>query len=472
VEGFQQTTSQGETRILKNDMNCPFCEAKTINTGIEQMEHCVISCMLQSPSLAIDAALKILKPSDFSTGPAGLLFGVITQFQSEGKDVDPMTITGYLYDKGMIETVGGPAFVSDVYTQAPNPLHIKHYAEKVLDASKRRQLYQIAHQMAHHALGTSDSEGDWRDEILPLMRLADGALMDGAVDEIRPLKAVAGKYLDFVNAGAGSIDPPVTTGIKRLDQLFLGGIRREYIIIGGRQGHGKTLLAMQLAGHLANAGRRGYVVGYEMADLQILMRDIAREARIPVSHVMGREPFTGHEPVKASQTICAMMEKWDIHYTDSPYITLDSVAAHARSLHRVKPLDFIVVDYLQLIPRKGPKTMRADQMVEELSKQLSRLQKELNCTVISPVQLNDDGLIRDARSILDAPQAFIRIEMKTEENELGESIASNTGRLRVLKNRFGVSDKSCPVFRNGNYQCFEDREEDPPKEAKRPTRRF
>jgi len=456
-------------------MTCPFCTQQPANTaGIEKSEQCVISCMLQNPRLAIDAALQILKPTDFSNGACGLLFRIIAEFQADGRDVDPVTITAYLYDKNMVDTVGGPAFVSEVYTVAPNPGHIKHYAGQVLDASKRRQLLQIAQEMARHASGAVEAEGDWRDAILPLMRQADGTLMDGAVDEIRPLRAVAGKYLDFIDNGAGEVDPPVTTGIKALDKLLLGGTRREYILIGGRQGHGKTLLSMQLAGHLANAGRRGYVVGYEMADLQILMRDIAREARLPVSHVMGREPFVVGEAQKTSRTIAHLMEKWDVHYTDSPYITLDSVAAHARSLHRVKPLDFIVVDYLQLIPRKGAaKNLRSDQVIEELSKQLGRLQKELNCTLIAPVQLNDDGLIRDARSILDAPQVFIRIEMNTEESEDGgDDIVTNTGRLKVLKNRFGVVNKSCPVFRNGNYQCFEDREEEPIRPQPQRGRRF
>lgn len=460
---IRQPSSKAEATVLKADMKCPFCSPSQSTGNVEEMEHCVLSCMLQSPQFAIDSALQFLKASDFSSPAAGLLFGVIVQFQADGKDVDLITITGYLYDKNMVDSIGGPAFVSDVYTKAPNPAHIKNYAQKVLNASKRRQLFQIAQKIAAHAQGTPETEsGDWRDEILPLMRQADGALMDGAVDEIRPLKAVAGKYLDFIDKGAGTIDPPVSTGIRKLDAMLNGGIRREYIIIGGRQGHGKTLLSMQLAGHLANAGRRGYVVGYEMADLQILMRDIAREARIPVSHVMGREEFCGNEAPKTSKMIMKMMADWDIHYTDSPYITLDSVAAHARTLHRVKPLDFIVIDYLQLIPRKGGKTARDDQMITELSKQISCLQKELKCTVIAPVQLNDDGLIRDARAILDAPQCFIRIEMTTDENDLGESVVSNSGRLRVLKNRFGVSDRSCPVLRNGEFQCFEDRDEDPP----------
>ena len=152
-------------------MKCPFCSPSQSTGNVEEMEHCVLSCMLQSPQFAIDSALQFLKASDFSSPAAGLLFGVIVQFQADGKDVDLMTITGYLYDKNMVDSIGGQAVVSDVYTKAPNPAHIKNYAQKVLDASKRRKLFQIAQKIAAHAQGTPEAEsGDWRDEILPLMR--------------------------------------------------------------------------------------------------------------------------------------------------------------------------------------------------------------------------------------------------------------------------------------------------------------
>lgn len=443
--------------ILKT---CPWCEPGVTLPGSGEMDRAVLSCMMQAPATAVDAALQLLTAADFYTPAAGTLFDVICRRYAAGEPVDAMALTAYLYDRGMIEGLGGPLFVTECYTAATLTNHVRHYAEAVATASKRRQMARLASELACAAIHGSQDSDDWRDAAMPLMRRADALLVDGTASEVIPLKEVATRYLDYVDSNPGGIDPPVRTGINRLDSLLTGGIRREYTLIGGRQGHGKTLLAMQLAGKLAAAGRRGYVVGYEMSALQILMRDIARETRVPVTHVMGREPFEGMEVQQVTRGISRMVEGWDVWYTDSPYVTLEGVAAHARSLHRQKPLDFIVIDYLQLVPMKRARgnQERSDEILKDISVQAERLRKELGCTLIAPVQLNDDGLIRDARGILDAPQAFIRIEMEEAAGEDGAIQSGDNGFLRVLKNRFGITNRACPVFRNGNYQCFEDRE--------------
>lgn len=432
------------------------------------MERCVLSCMMQAPENSVDAALQIVKADDFQNPACGLLFDLLCRRFAAGEPLEPVAVLGHLYEKGMVDKIGGPAFVSEVFVASPNAGHVKHYAGHVLTASKRRQMARIASDLARAALVAGEGE-DWRDAVYPLMRKADEILMDGKANEVIPVKEVALKYLDYCDTNPGGIDPAVKTGIRGLDDLLTGGIRREYILIGGRQGHGKTLLAMQLAGKLANDGRRGYVVGYEMSAMQILMRDIARETRTPVTHVMGREPWEGMEIQAVTRGISRMVEGWEVFYTDSPYITLDSIAAHARTLHRQKPLDFIVIDYLQLVPMKRAGKERSDEILVEISKQAERLRKELGCTLIAPVQLNDDGLIRDARGILDAPQAFIRIEMEEVENGEGAMQSGDNGFLKVLKNRFGTANRACPVFRNGAYQCFEDREHTPA--PKQPSRR-
>lgn len=452
---------------------CHFCDPSTPPPGDARMDMSVISCMMQAPASAVDAAAQILKPDDFLTEACGLLFDVITRQYSAGEPVEPVAIMGYLYEKGLIEKLGGPAFVSECYTAATSPENVKFYAAAVLDASKRRQMAHIASEMARVAvLGDSAAtDGGWREAMMPLMRRADAALMDGQADELIPLKQVAFQYSDHCdNNTLKGVDAAVPTGIKGVDEIMEGGIRREYILIGGRQGHGKTLLAMQFAGVLANAGRRGLVIGYEMTALQILMRDIARESRTPLSHVMGRVPFEGMEIQTVTRSIARLMEGWDVHYTQSPYITLESVAAHARTLHRHKPLDFLVIDYLQLIPRKGGKE-RSDEILVTLSNQVERLRKELGCTLIAPVQLQDQGLIRDARGILDAPQVFIRIEMEELDGEDGCKESGDNGTLKFMKNRFGSSNRSCPVYRNGTYQAFEDREPQRRTESAKPSRR-
>jgi len=129
-----------------------------------------------------------------------------------------------------------------------------------------------------------------------------------------------------------------------------------------------------------------------------------------------------------------------------------------------------VIDYLQLVPVAQRSGERADQMLKTISETAERLRKELGCTLIAPVQLNDDGMIRDARAILDAPQVFLRIDMDVHESEDGNEETADTGRIKILKNRFGASNRSVAVRRNGALQRFEDDDDPPRRKQEKPQK--
>lgn len=444
-------------------------EAKPL-PGDLNVEQALIGCLLNDPDTQVAEALRIVSAKDFYFPGTGLIFDTIVRRHEKGDSVDLVTLVSHYYETGVIPNQFSPAFVSECYTACSNPSFTKHYAAQVLEASKKRQIIRIAAELGA-AASQGNAEDDWRDLCLNALRKADSALMDSEGNDLIHIKEVGGQYADACEKDVmEGIDPAIPTGIRKLDELLEGGVRREYILIGGKQGHGKSLLAMQMAGELAKTDRRGLVIGYDMSALQVFMRDLAREARIPLSQVMGRTKIEGQGVFQALTRGIGKLSEWDVYYTTSPYVTFETAAAHARSLHRQKRLDFIVLDYLQRVPMARGKE-RADEALVSLSNKVDKLQKELGCTLIAPVQLNDDGLIREARGILDAPQLFIRIEMDEKENSDGVMEAGDDGWFRLIKNRFGNTNKRIPVFRNGVYQTFEDREYTPaPKETKRNNR--
>ena len=434
-------------------------EAKPLPGDIN-IDKSILSCMMNEPAKAVPVAVGIVKASDFSSETCGILFDILVRRFDLGEELDPISILSYLIDKNQAEAVGGAGFISEVYTTCLDASKIKSYCNTCLDYSKRRQVILEAGKLSRVAYGEVGESDDWRENAGAVIQKIDAAMTGGKASEIVHVKSVVLDYSEKMEAGMKeNLDPAVPCGIGKLDSALDGGLRREYYLIGGRQGHGKTLLAMQFAGALANDGRRGLIVGYEMTALQMLMRDVAREGGIAVSQVMGRVGIEGSAVFqKLTRTLGKIGTNWDVHYIENPHITLESVASHAKSLHRIKPLDFLVIDYLQLIPRNRSSKKRDDEILVDLSNQCERLRKEIGCTLIAPVQLNDDGLIRDARGILDAPQVFLRIEMEETENEHGDMEAGDNGFLRILKARFGASNRKIPVFRNGQYQRFEDRE--------------
>lgn len=433
--------------------------------GSEEADLAVVSCMMQAPDATIPIAADILRPSDFLTTHAAFLFQFILSRHNSGHPVDPVSVIVALDDPEKLQLAGGAAKISEAYTAAAAPTAVKSYCQTVKDAATLRAVARVASQIEAVAYDRPD---DWREQTLTLVSSIDTTLTEVTARKTVAYRDVATEYLDrAIEQEEKDLDPAVSTGIDALDELLDGGIRREYVLIGGKQGGGKTLLAMQIAGNMANSGRRGFVVGYEMQPLQLVMRDLSRESGVPLSIVTGRakeKRDSGHLR-DLMQTIERTSQAWDVHYATDSYLTVEGIASQARALHRIKPLDFIVVDYLQLVPRHTMGRERSDEALKSISEKLQALRRTLNCTLIAPVQLNDDGEVRDARALQDAPETVLKIVMDPVDDD-ADADSPDLGIIKITKARWGQVGRSCRVVRNGPNQRFEDSDEDMPSKNK------
>jgi replicative DNA helicase len=78
---------------------------------------------------------------------------------------------------------------------------------------------------------------------------------------------------------------PVPTGFDQVDRLIGGGLRRtELVLLGGAQGIGKTITALQMARNLAlNEATYSFYVSYEHSEVHLLNRLICQESIDPTS---------------------------------------------------------------------------------------------------------------------------------------------------------------------------------------------
>jgi replicative DNA helicase len=425
--------------------------------GSEEADFAVLSCMMQSPNQAIPIAADMLRASDFATMHAAYMFELILMRHGGGHPVDPASLMVALDDPNKVQMAGGAAKLLEAFTAAELPTAVKSYCETVKDASTLRTVARLAGQIETVAYAKPD---DWRQQAQQMMGQIDNAMTDVNTTKSISHYDVIMEYTErCIDDCEGELDPAVTTGIKALDELMDGGTRREFILIGGKQGGGKTLLGMQMAGHLANAGRRGLVIGLEMSPLQLVMRDIAREAQVPLPVVTGRnrDRKTGHID-DMRKTVIRTAQTWDVHYSLDSYITIEGIASLARSLHRVKPLDFILLDYIQLVTRAGNGKERSDEILKTIAEKLQALRRSLGCTLIVPTQLNDEGEVRDSRALQDAPETVLKIVMDARPNDADKD-DPDLGIIKITKARWGRVGSSCRVERNGMYQRFQDSDE-------------
>jgi replicative DNA helicase len=78
---------------------------------------------------------------------------------------------------------------------------------------------------------------------------------------------------------------PVPTGFDQIDRMIGGGLRRsELVLLGGAQGIGKTICALQMARNLAlNEGLYSFYISYEHTEAHLLNRLLCMESIDPTS---------------------------------------------------------------------------------------------------------------------------------------------------------------------------------------------
>ncbi len=158
-------------------------------------------------------------------------------------------------------------------------------------------------------------------------------------------------------------------------------------MLAGRPAMGKSLLALQLARHVATAKhRRVLYASLEMSDSETAQRHLAVQSGVdPDRLALGQLRAEDWTPLltAAGQTVGV-----PFHLLDDGDLSLLRLRAQARQIAvRDHDLALIVVDYLQLMRAQPPTGSRVED-VSEFSRGLKRLARELCCPVIAVAQLS------------------------------------------------------------------------------------
>jgi replicative DNA helicase len=214
--------------------------------------------------------------------------------------------------------------------------------------------------------------------------VAEQRATTGLVEASDLVKASLEKLEELYNNSAAITGVP--SGFEELDGMTAGFQPGEMTILAARPSMGKTALSLNIA--MNAALREDKKVAYfsvEMAKESVMMRMLASEARIPMSHLRVGQLDERAWP-KLIHTAAKMSEA-PIFIDDTSGISPFEIRAKARRLKAKHGLDMIMIDYLQLMGLKQKMDSR-EREVSEISKTLKAIAKELQVPVIALAQLN------------------------------------------------------------------------------------
>ncbi|MBU8546279.1 MULTISPECIES: replicative DNA helicase [Roseomonadaceae] len=367
-----------------------------------EAEQALLGALLAN-NKAYERVSEFLAADHFADAVHGRIFTAIQRRIEAGQLADAVTLRAEFEHSGLLDDVGGPAYLGQLLTAMVGIINAGEYGRVIHDAWLRRQLLDLGEVMVNRAFG-ADSDLDGKLQ----MESAEQALFDlsragesggGFVSFERALStAVQHAEKAFSNPGGVAGLP---TGLRDVDAK-LGGLHpSDLLILAGRPGMGKTALAVKLAFGAAravlrearekdpNAIPRGGVAIFslEMSCDQLATRLLSEESRISGDRI--RRGEISQRDFDKFLEVSRELQALPLYIDDTPAITISALRTRCRRLQRTKGLNLIIVDYLQLMrPAAGSKPENRVQEISQITQGLKAIAKELSVPVIALSQLS------------------------------------------------------------------------------------
>ena len=351
-----------------------------------EAEESVLGSMMLSTD-AITDVVEILDSEDFYRSANGKIYATLRGLYARGEPVDIITSVEALRRDALLDEVGGPLYLRDLVDQVPTPASAGHYAQIVAKAALRRRLISAAADIMDLAYGATEDADQVADEAE--QRIYDVARRDDHEDYavLRDLVNQAMVDLESIQ-NRESAYTGLATGFTDLDQLTSGLQPGNLVVVAARPGIGKSSLAMNMARNVAVNGHAVAMFSLEMSRMEIGMRLLCAEARVPWDRIRNKRvgPDDWQRVVHAAETL----HDAPMSIVDAGNVNIVDIRAKARRMRSgSQGLKLIIVDYLQLMT--SPQARRPDnrqQEVAEISRNLKLLAKELDVPVVALSQLN------------------------------------------------------------------------------------
>jgi replicative DNA helicase len=347
-------------------------------------EESVIGSLLID-DLGFSKIASILQPEHFYMEANRLVFEIAKQLFTRQQPINQITIAHELETIDKLESVGGRAYLAKVINVVPTSLHIKHYANLVRRTATMRTLITAAEDI-------SDIGFDNNPDIENALNRAEDIIYNIRSDQpsrdFVPLRETLTPYLESSSTDmSDGENQPINSGFNLLDDLLGGFQRSDMIVIAARPSVGKSMFALNVAINAATNNNNVAIFSLEMGREQIATRMLSTQGRINM-HSLRMRRLSSSDENRLVDAI-GRLSDLSIFIDDSPIQAVAEMRGKARRLQLEYGLDFIVIDYMQLVTtNKGNRDTNRAQEVSEISRQIKAMARDLRVPVIAISQLS------------------------------------------------------------------------------------
>ena len=427
-----------------------------------EAEQSVLGAILLD-SQFLDRIAEILpNPDYFYLANHRLIYAVMLEMFTLGQPIDFVTVLDNLKKDSDFEENTAKTYLLQLAQIVPSIKNAQTYAYIVRDNYDVRTLITTARDIIEDASsGTNDAAMLLDSAEQRIFDIRQGKNMQG-LQRINETIIETFDRLDALNSDENQLYQGIPTGIYDLDETITGLNRSDLILLAARPGMGKTSFALNIARHVAVKEKRKVAFfSLEMTKEQLTARLLSTEAMVGgVKLRIGK--LADDEWIRLVEA-GDILSKTEIYFDDTPGITVPEMKA---KLRRLKNVDLVVIDYLQLMSG-GRRIDNRVQEISEITRNLKIMAKEINVPVLTLSQLSRASEqrsdhrpllsdLRDSGSIeqdADIVLFLYRNDYYRDGENVDEDFDKNSGECIIAKNRHGET-RTVPLHWQGEFMRF------------------
>ena len=214
-----------------------------------EAERSILGALLLDEDAVIQV-VESLRPEHFYSQHHGRIYRAIYDLFDRREPADVVTVTDELRKAGVLEEVGGAAYLADLVNSVPTSAHATYYSEIVRECAARRRLISVAARISELGYEEGAKSFDLLDQAeRELFSIAERHFERDFVSIGQTLEVVFDQ-LDELHKSTGSLRG-VPTGFPSLDEKLAGLQDSNLVILAARPSVGKTSLATNIAQYAA-----------------------------------------------------------------------------------------------------------------------------------------------------------------------------------------------------------------------------
>lgn len=347
------------------------------------LEEAVLGAMLNE-NKCLSLVIGIVFQEVFYKEVHQLIFKAILNLYDSNKSVDVLTVIEQLKSNEDLDRVGGGYVLVKISNSVTSTASVETYCRILLQQYLKREMIRIS------SLNINDSYEEYTDAF-EIYDKAGNDLVQAQEKILRGSIKDMNHYAFKVYEQYETVESTGVLGIKTditpFDSLFCGLVAPDLVVIAARPGQGKTSFALSLT-HSISVLRNipGAWFSLEMNGVQLTRRLVSIDSGIPHERIRRGRIEEGEKSFFINSV--DKVSKAPIFIEDKGGINVRSIRTRSNILKKKNNIQYIVVDYLQLVNSVDSRNKNRDNIIGEITGGLKQLALELDIPVIALSQLS------------------------------------------------------------------------------------